>query len=227
MPSPSGQPVGVLMLDTSFPRPVGDIGNPASFDCPVIYRRLPGAMVSDVVVDTPLPARLVDRFAAAARALEADGAMVITTSCGFLAPVQAKLQAAVNVPVVTSSLHLLPHLRSQLDPDETIGILTFDANRLSARHFGDHAPIAVAGLPPGSHLHSVIANDLPDLDTSQAALEVEAAFVALLDKCPGIKTVVMECTNLPPYKDHLLKHHEVRILDIFDAISRLKNKGNQ
>jgi hypothetical protein len=30
--------LGVLMLDTRFPRVKGDIGNPATFDFPVRYR---------------------------------------------------------------------------------------------------------------------------------------------------------------------------------------------
>ena len=32
------RPIGVLMLDTRFPRPPGDIGNPATFDFPFLYR---------------------------------------------------------------------------------------------------------------------------------------------------------------------------------------------
>ena len=35
--------LGVLMLDTRFPRVVGDIGNPLTFDFPVRYEVVRGA----------------------------------------------------------------------------------------------------------------------------------------------------------------------------------------
>jgi hypothetical protein len=36
-------PLGILMLETRFPRPLGDIGNPASFAHPVRYTIVRGA----------------------------------------------------------------------------------------------------------------------------------------------------------------------------------------
>ena len=42
-------PLGVLMLQTRFPRPPGDIGHPASFDFPVLYRVVQGASAARVV----------------------------------------------------------------------------------------------------------------------------------------------------------------------------------
>ena len=33
-----GVAVGILLLDTRFPRPPGDIGNAETFDFPVVYR---------------------------------------------------------------------------------------------------------------------------------------------------------------------------------------------
>ena len=36
------RPLGILMLDTRFPRIEGDIGNRASFDFPVIFRTMTG-----------------------------------------------------------------------------------------------------------------------------------------------------------------------------------------
>jgi Asp/Glu/hydantoin racemase len=48
-----------------------------------------------------------------AHKLIAQGATAITTSCGFLSPLQDELQAALPVPVITSALWLLPRLRAQ------------------------------------------------------------------------------------------------------------------
>ena len=42
--------VGVLMLDTRFPCPPGDVGNPATFDFPLRYHRVPAASPARVVL---------------------------------------------------------------------------------------------------------------------------------------------------------------------------------
>jgi len=160
--------LGVLMLDTSFPRPVGDIGNPASFDHPVIYRKLPDAIVSRVVTNSALPDDLVELIIAEAKALQSEGATIITTSCGFLSPLQQQIQTTVSVPVITSALWMLPVLRAQVGQEATIGIVTFDASRLSPHHVPDTGPLAVEGLQPDDHLYQVISRDLPDLDIKAA-----------------------------------------------------------
>ncbi|MEM9470575.1 MAG: aspartate/glutamate racemase family protein [Pseudomonadota bacterium] len=227
----SGQPnnasggtvLGVLVLDTSFPRPLGDIGNPASFDHPVIYRRLPGAIVSRIVTDQPLPDNLVEQFVNHATALEAAGATVISTSCGFLFPLQERLQAAVGVPVVTSALCMLPVLRKRLAADTPIGILTFDADRLSSHHMPENGPVVIEGLKASDHLHRVIADDLAELDQSEASSNVADAMDRLLSREPGLRTVVLECTNLPPYRHKIMKNGDFSIFDIHDAIKHLKN----
>src|SRR5215470_13113626 len=72
--------VGILVLDTQFPRAPGDIGNATTFDFPVLYHRVAGAS-SDRVVRGTGP-ELLPRFVEGARALEREGARAITTSCG-------------------------------------------------------------------------------------------------------------------------------------------------
>jgi hypothetical protein len=42
-------PLGILMLDTNFARPLGDAGNPASWPFPVIIERVPRACAKSVV----------------------------------------------------------------------------------------------------------------------------------------------------------------------------------
>ncbi len=215
--------LGVLMLDTNFPRPVGDIGNPDSFDHPVIYRRLPGAVVSCVVTDEPLPNDLVALFVSHARALEDAGATVISTSCGFLFPLQDRLQAAVSVPVVTSALCLLPALREKMGADTPIGIVTFDAERLSPHHIPDDGPLVIEGLAHTDHLYRVIADDLADLDQTQAGSNVVDAIQRLNSREPDLIAVILECTNLPPYRRNILENSNFSVYDIHDAIKHLQN----
>jgi hypothetical protein len=178
--------LGVLMLDTRFPRPPGDVGHPASWQMPVRYRRVAGASPQRVVreADPALLAPFVD----AARALQAEGAGAITTGCGFLIRCQTEMQAALDVPVWTSSLLALPALPRP-------GVVTVDAQSLA----GLAGDTPVEGLAPGCALQRTLLDDLPTLDTAQAEADTVAAAQRLVQRHPAIESLVLECTNLPPY----------------------------
>lgn len=189
--------LGVIVLDTRFPRPPGDIGCPQTWARAGIPARLqvvPGASARRVV-QAQDPA-LLGPFINAARALVADGARLVTTSCGFLAAWQAELQAAVPVPVISSSL-----LQCADWPGP--GIVTFDAASLHPallQKAGVPAGTPVQGLAPGCELQSRILADDPVLDLAQARADVVAAAVQLVARHPQVQTVVLECTNMPPYR---------------------------
>ncbi|MEC7656686.1 MAG: hypothetical protein VX416_10085, partial [Pseudomonadota bacterium] len=67
-----GATLGILMLETEFPRVHGDVGNTATFDFPVLYKVVPGATSYRVVREQG--AGLDDAFADAARELVQIGA---------------------------------------------------------------------------------------------------------------------------------------------------------
>lgn len=190
--------LGVIVLDTRFPRPPGDIGCPDTWSragIPVRLLTVPGASARRVV-QAQDPA-LLEPFIDAARTLAAEGARLITTSCGFLAAWQAELQAAVNVPVISSSLLQCAGLPAP-------GIVTFDAASLHPgllRKAGVPEGTPVQGLAPGCELQSRILADDAVLDLAQAQADVVAAAVQLVSRHPQVQTVVLECTNMPPYRD--------------------------
>jgi hypothetical protein len=180
--------LGVLMLDTRFPRVPGDAGHAGSYAMPVRFAVVAGASPRRVVqqADTALLQPFID----AARTLVAEGAAAITTSCGFLARWQAELQAAVGVPVWTSALLKLPELARP-------GVITVDAGALGADVLlaaGARPDTPLEGLAPGCSLQRTLLDDLPTLDTAAA----EAA-LRLLQRAPQLTDLVFECTNLPPY----------------------------
>ena len=186
--------LGLLMLDTRFPRPPGDVGHPATFAFPVLRRRVEGATPARVVRGRD-PAALLP-FIGAAQALVDDGADAIATSCGFLARWQRELQAALPVPVWTSALLLLRELPGRA------GVITIDAASLGAPEFdavGADCSTPVEGITPGSPLHRTLLEDRPELDPDDAAAQVVAAGRRLLARELALDTLVLECTNLPPY----------------------------
>jgi hypothetical protein len=181
------------MLQTRFPRPPGDVGHPASWRMPVRWRVVAGASPQRVVREGD-PA-LLQPFIAAARELVDAGAAAITTSCGFLVLFQSALQSALPVPVWTSSLIKLPELQRP-------GVLTVDAASLGVAHLraaGADPATPVEGLAPDCALQNTLLNDRVELDTYQACQDVVAAVRRLVQRAPQIDSIVLECTNMPPY----------------------------
>ena len=199
------------MLETRFPRPPGDIGNALTFSRAGIEARF-------AIVAGASPARIVQAadpdmllpFVDAARRLVAEGAGMIATSCGFLARYQTQLAAALPVPVWTSSLLAC---RRYARP----GIVTFDRVALSAEVLaaaGVLSETPIEGLAPGGELHRRILNDEPELDLAQAELDVVAAAQRLVAMHPQVADLVLECTNMPPYRQAVIEATGRRVHDI-------------
>ena len=198
--------LGVVMLETRFPRPPGDIGHPQTFAFPVRYRTVRGASPRRVVVerDRTLLAPFID----AARALEREGVAAVTTSCGFLALFQREMAAALAVPVWTSSLLLVAEIEGGLRDGRRVGrrvgVVTVDAASLTAEHLravGARTDTPIEGLALDSPFRATLLDDRAELDVDEAALATVAAAERLVARHPEVAAVVLECTNLPPYAD--------------------------
>jgi hypothetical protein len=207
--------LGLLMLDTRFARPPGDVGHASTFSFPVRQRVVPGATPAAVVRGDD-PAALAP-FIAAGAALVREGVAALATSCGFLARWQRELQAALPVPVWTSALLALADL-----PGRRCGVITIEAASLGAPHFlavGADPATPVEGIAPGSPLHRTLLEDRPELDAADAQVQVLAAGARLLAREPGVDTLVLECTNLPPYADALRRATGLPVHDIVTVLN--------
>jgi hypothetical protein len=216
--------IGLILLNTRFPRPIGDGGNPASWSELVRAHRLREAGVAQVVTNAPLPARLRAEIVIASNALAEAGARCVTTSCGFFASIQNTIAPQISVPVVSSSLCLIPTLIAQGTRTEEIGVLTFDVSKLGPLHYaGVNAPIPAAqtGLVFGNTLQKCIACDETELDLARAQAEVVACAQALKRAHPKVKNLILECTNLAPYRRAIEAATGMRTFDIRDAVERL------
>jgi hypothetical protein len=214
---PQAPVLGILMLQTRFPRPPGDIGHDATFGFAVRRRVVSGATPERVVRGHD-PAAL-QPFIAAALDLVAEGCSAIATSCGFLALWQRELQAALPVPVWSSALL---QLAEQQAAGRRCGVITIEAASLTAAHFeavGADPATPVEGITPGSPLHCTLMQDLPELDQADARAQVLAAGQRLLARCPGIDTLVLECTNLPPYAPALRAATDLPVLDVVTLLN--------
>ncbi len=197
--------LGIVMLDTQFPRPLGDIGHVGTFPVPTHHDVVRSVWPDKVVLSAASlrQARIVPAFQMVIRKLDRLGARSITTSCGFLVLLQKELQLVTKVPVVTSSLMLLPKL---LQTQQRVGVLTISARYLGAEHLrcagvpkDRLADVLVQGVAPGTEFVTRILGNQAQMDLAQAQRDVVAAAVALKQRAADIHTVVLECTNMPPY----------------------------
>lgn len=198
--------LGIIMLDTQFPRPLGDVGHDETFGVSVHHDKLRGVWPAKVVTSAASlrQARLLPSFQSIVRSMQLRGVQAITTSCGFLVLLQKELQSVTKLPVVTSSLLQLPAL---LAKEQKVGVLTISANSLGSEHLRAAGvpkerikDVIIQGMPPAGEFATKILGNQPTLDLAQASKEAVDAALALKARAPDLKSLVLECTNLPPYQ---------------------------
>ncbi len=211
-----GISIGILMLQTRFPRLPGDIGNASTFPFPVSYRVVEGACARRVVMEGD-PSLIVP-FIDAAKGLIAEGVRTVVTSCGFLALFQSELSEALTVPVYTSSLLQVPLVHA-ITGRRRVGVLTANSDALTDRHF---AAVGAAGIPVAvegiqhSHFGKVLLADLAEFDRDEAEKNVVDAAKRLVERDCDIGAIVLECTNLPPFAKAV---QDVTGLPVFDIVT--------
>lgn len=221
----SEKPIGILMLETRFPRPVGDIGNPKSFDFPVLYQTVPMADPDLVVRGDPSP--LLPAFIDAGRNLIARGARGISTSCGFLTVFQDDLSRALDVPVLTSSLFQVAQLRSNMPEDETVGILTISASSLTPAHLeAAFVPkdCPIGSTEDGAEFTQAILSNADRMDFQKARNDNVSAARSLKMAHPNISALVLECTNMGPYASDISKSVNIPVHSIISALTEFQSK---
>lgn len=212
--------VGILVLDTVFPRIPGDAGNLSTWDFPVRSKVVTGAYPRAVIEGDP---RLLEPFIEAARELEAEGARAITTTCGFLALYQKELAGAVKVPVLTSSLLQVPWAYQLLREGQAVGILTVDAHCLTPAHLkavgAGGIPTIIAGTEGGREFTRVFSGNRATLDPRLARDDLVTVAQRLIEDHPQVGALVLECANMPPYARAI---QEATGLPVFDLTTLIR-----
>jgi Asp/Glu/Hydantoin racemase len=215
-----GSRVGILMLETKFPRIPGDMGNGATWPFPVLYKVVPGATPDRVVRHKS--AGLINAFLDAAAELVHLGADGITTTCGFLSLYQRELAAHVRVPVAASSLMQIPLVERLLPPGKRVGVLTVSAASLTEDHMmaaGADAETPVVGTEGGREFTRVMLDEKHTLDAAAAERDILDAGEALVSQHENIAAVVLECTNMVPYARALSDHLLLPVYSIYTFVT--------
>lgn len=210
-------PLGIMMLDTSFPRIPGDVGNELSYNFPIRMKTITGATVERVVFEAD-PA-LLESFIEGARELEAEGVSAITSSCGFLSPLQEQVARAVQIPVFLSSLMQVSIAHKAMQG--RVAILTANEHSLTdivlrSAGIAPHIPLATAGLQDIPAFRDPILQDGAELQYEQIEMEILALVQNLLHDYPDIASFVFECHNLAPYSRAVQVETGKPVFDIID-----------
>ncbi len=215
-----GASVGILMLETRFPRIPGDMGNAGTWPFPVLYKVVKGATPDNVVRGGAVG--LAERFIDSARELVTDGADGITTTCGFLALFQDQLAAAVGVPIATSSLMQVPMVQSLLPEGRRVGVLTISKASLNSDHLkasGVPLDTPIVGTDEGREFTHAILDDEPTLDVDLARADLIDAGNQLVRDFPEVGAIVLECTNMTPYAADLRQTLGLPIYSIYTFVT--------
>lgn len=223
-----GYDIGILMLDSTFPRIKGDIGNAKTWDFPVLYEKVEGGTPHKVVLELTL--KDIQPFIEAARKLERAGVRAITTSCGFLALFQKELSDCVNIPVFTSSLLFVPMLSRVLGSHQKVGIMTANSKTLSERHLKAvgiyDLPYTIAGLEEGDVFTNFTVQNRDSVNVEDCRKELVAA-ARELTKEGDIGAIVLECTNMSPFAKDIQEAAGVPVFDIVLLVNMFYRSVNQ
>nr|WP_288853200.1 aspartate/glutamate racemase family protein [uncultured Acidovorax sp.] len=214
-----GARVGILMLETKWPRVPGDTGHAATWPFPVLYKVVKGATARVVVHEKGKG--LGPAFLEAAAELVREGADGITTTGGFLSIFQKELAAHSGVPVASSSLLQIPLVQALLPPGKRVGVLTVQGQRLGADHLaaaGAPLDTPIVGTENGREFTRVLLGDEMDMDYALAEQDVIAAGYEMRDRYPDVGALVLECHNMAPYSWRLQNELGIPVFDVYTFV---------
>ena len=195
-----GETVGISILDAAYPCVPGNDGNATTYAYPVRFQEVRGASI-DRLLNQRDPA-LKEAFVEAAVELQNRGVKAITGACGFMAFFQEEVASAVEIPVFLSSLMQIPFMHALCGG--RVGVITANASRLTRRHFaacnvGDHVPLVVAGMEGQTEFREAILEERGTLDSAAIEREVTEVARQLVAANPDVRSILLECSDLPPY----------------------------
>jgi len=205
--------IGVLTLDMAPGRDrqheetPGTLSSDKTFDFRLKREIVRGSTPDRSLGEDP---ELIPHFVEAAKKLEARGVRAIAGDCGFISAYQEDIARAVSVPVVTSSLLLVPLAYRMLAENKRVGILTANSKKLGERYFNavgwssKDIPIAVKGFDVEWDL-------IPTKDLVKLAKE-------LIQENPDIGAFVLECSVIPPHARAIQKATGLPVFDITTLI---------
>jgi hypothetical protein len=227
-----GEAIGILMFDgRRYPMIPGNVGNASSYDFPVRLKVVQGLNWYPPPRDEwgdPPPAE-VDLLVEAARELELEGVRAIVTCCGFFSVMQETLAKAVDIPVFTSPLILLPLLLRTIAPSKTIAIYTASKPHLTegfirAGGVADLQRIKLFGAESASEFCAThMGGTRIEMDVELLRQQIVDIAVRFAKDNPDLGMILLECTTFPSFAAEIQQRTGLPIVDYIGMINFVFN----
>lgn len=221
MSTPRRPALGILMLEGKMSVEPGCMACEATFPYPVVRKTVAGSRTPRSAEEAEA---MLPLYAAAASELAAEGVGAITANCGLIALLQRELAQAVDVPVVTSALLLVPTLHRMM-PGRKIGVLTFFTDAVGERNYrasgwsSDEIPVVLAGVGDSAAWNEFLrTKEIPPALRRRMEADLVASVRALLDEHPDVGALVSECTLLPTCLDTVRASFDLPVFDVLAAL---------
>jgi len=196
----AGETIGIIVLDCHYPFIPGNVANASTYSFPVRYAVADGVTGEKLLYNAD--ESLLGPFVAAARRLEAEGVKAITGACGFMALFQKEIAASVDIPVFVSSLLQVNFMHRITN--RRVGIICADSSCLKPEHLAGTGvlpdiPLAVAGMEGCEAFNQGIRANIGELDDDGIRDGIVDVATRLVAGHPDIGSILLECSDLPPY----------------------------
>ena len=222
-----GPTVGILQLPANIPMLPGDMGNPTTFDFPVLYELIEEIDPFWVLADKPHPV-VMKKVIAACKRLTMQGVTTIIGNCGFFANYQPEVAESLDVGVTyfNGSLMQLPMILTSVGANKKVGVLTASKKLLmpspALKYSGvsdeDMKRIVVYGNEDGKEMLKV-TGETGRFNPKKLEKELVDLAKKMVKENPDVGAIVLECTEFPPYA-HAIQD-AVR-LNIWDFVTMTK-----
>lgn len=222
------QKLGILMLDTQFPRILGDAGNPDTYTTDVVIHIVKNVSSLDVVNDQQMPPKILQQFIDAAQSLEQEGVSAITSTCGFLFKEQDSISAAVDIPVMVSPLSLYCDIKNKIGRKKVVILTASETDLITLLHSSDDIEIdevEIIGMEKCAAFSEAILRDkqdqLKDLRSDEIEEFIKSNLIEILSDRNDIGAILIECGNLPPYISAIKTVIDLPVYSILDGVEQI------
>ena len=166
-----------------------------------------------------------------AQELQEEGVRAIVCSCGLTGNMQSILQAAVEIPVFSSTLMFVAKIHDQQAKGKRVGILTVSAAHLLAHQqiileecgIDKTIPITISGMNESAGANEWLTMTTPAYDFESVQQAVVDACLKMQHDNNDLGAIVLECTDMPIYSDAI---REATGLYVFDAVDMTRYVNN-
>lgn len=217
-----GVTIGILMMETTIPFIPGDVGNATSYDFPVLYQTVKGLTTMRMFEKDQTA---FEEFHAAAQVLRKQGVRAITGDCGYMLAFQEELAEKMDIPVFLSTLLQIPFILKTIGRRGKVGVLCANGRSLTSEFLKiagitepDLERVVVYGLECDDHFREVIHEETGCLDVEKMTSAVVEGSRRLIQENSGVKAILLECSDLPPYAAAVQKATGLPVFDFNSMI---------